>query len=131
MFVDASAVVALHVFENDWKELALKVEAAKTIEVSSVVVYESTTALARISRASIAEAQDAMQRFIETTKATFIPIDATIASSALDAFARYGKGRHRAALNMGDCFSYACAKVHRVPLLCKGSDFKLTDIKLA
>ena len=60
-----------------------------------------------------------------------VSIDAKIGSVALDAFARYGKDRHRAALNMGDCFSYACAKVHRVPLLCKGGDFKLTDIKLA
>ena len=41
------------------------------------------------------------------------------------------KGRHRAALNMGDCFAYACAKMNRVPLLCKGDDFVHTDIRIA
>ena len=44
---------------------------------------------------------------------------------------RYGKGHHKAALNMGDCFAYACAKAHKVPLLFKGQDFALTDIAVA
>jgi ribonuclease VapC len=131
MFVDASAVVALHLFEPDWKELSLKIEAARSISLSAIVIYEASLALARISRVSIVDAREAVDRFVATTKATIVPIDTAIASVALDAFARYGKGRHRAALNMGDCFSYACAKVHRVPLLCKGGDFKLTGIKLA
>jgi ribonuclease VapC len=43
----------------------------------------------------------------------------------------YGRGRHKAALNFGDCFAYACAKTLDVPLLCKGDDFPQTDIKLA
>jgi len=47
---------------------------------------------------------------------------------ALDAYARYGKGRHRAALNMGDCFAYACAKANRAKLLYKGDDFVHTDL---
>jgi ribonuclease VapC len=50
---------------------------------------------------------------------------------ALDAFRRYGKGRHPAALNFGDCFAYACAKHHKVPLLHKGNDFSQTDILTA
>ena len=131
MFVDASAVVALHLLEPDWKELSLKIEAARSISLSAIVIYEASLALARISRVSIVDAREAVGRFVATTKATILPIDSAIGAVALDAFARYGKGRHRAALNMGDCFSYACAKVHRVPLLCKGDDFKLTDIKLA
>jgi len=52
--------------------------------------------------------------------------------AALEAFARFGKGQgHRAGLNMGDCFSYACAKMRNVPLLCKGNDFIHTDLSLA
>ena len=50
---------------------------------------------------------------------------------ALDAFERYGKGRHPARLNMGDCFAYACARTHGVPLLFKGDDFSHTDILIA
>ena len=47
---------------------------------------------------------------------------------ATDAYAQYGKGRHPAALNMGDCFAYACAKANRASLLFKGDDFAKTDI---
>jgi ribonuclease VapC len=50
---------------------------------------------------------------------------------ALEAYRRFGKGRHRAALNFGDCLSYAVAKVARQPLLCVGSDFRYTDIEIA
>jgi len=51
--------------------------------------------------------------------------------SARRAARLYGKGRHPARLNFGDCFAYACAKILGVPLLCKGNDFAQTDIKLA
>lgn len=50
---------------------------------------------------------------------------------AIDAYARYGKGRHPAALNMGDCHAYACAKAHGARLLFKGDDFSRTDIDRA
>ena len=50
---------------------------------------------------------------------------------AIDAFRRFGKGRHPAALNFGDCFSYALAKMTGEPLLFKGDDFSRTDIKRA
>ncbi|WP_446721531.1 type II toxin-antitoxin system VapC family toxin [Methylobacterium sp. DCY52] len=49
----------------------------------------------------------------------------------MPAHARYGKGRHPARLNLGDCFAYACARVHRVPLLYVGDDFPQTDIRPA
>jgi ribonuclease VapC len=57
-----------------------------------------------------------------------MPVDGEIGALAIDAFARYGKGRHPAALNMGDCFSYACAKSRALPILCKGDDFARTDV---
>jgi ribonuclease VapC len=57
-------------------------------------------------------------------------IDREIALVAVEAFDRFGKGRHPAALNMGDCFAYACARQLDAPLLCKGNDFPRTDIKL-
>jgi ribonuclease VapC len=60
-----------------------------------------------------------------------VSMPADIGDAAIDAFQRFGKGRHPAALNMGDCFAYACAKRLGVPLLYKGDDFSLTDIHSA
>ncbi len=57
-----------------------------------------------------------------------VPIAAAELAIALDAYNRYGKGRHKAALNMGDCYAYACAKANRAKLLFKGNDFSKTDI---
>lgn len=63
---------------------------------------------------------------------TFIPLDEAIARRAADAFARYGRGTgHPAALNFGDCISYATAKHLDCPLLFKGDDFRHTDVKVA
>ncbi|UYN94931.1 MAG: type II toxin-antitoxin system VapC family toxin [Enhydrobacter sp.] len=60
-----------------------------------------------------------------------VAFDASHVAAARDAFRRYGRGRHRAALNFGDCCAYALAKVLGLPLLFKGKDFTLTDIKRA
>ena len=60
-----------------------------------------------------------------------VPFDESQAAVALDAFARFGKGRHRASLNLGDCCSYAVSRTLRLPLLCKGDDFPRTDLELA
>ena len=57
-----------------------------------------------------------------------IEIGPAEALAALDAYARFGKGRHPARLNMGDCFAYACARIHNAPLLFKGEDFARTDV---
>ncbi len=54
-----------------------------------------------------------------------------IGRAAMDAFDRYGRGRHPARLNIGDCFAYACARTLAVPLLFKGADFSQTDIVVA
>lgn len=60
-----------------------------------------------------------------------VAIEPAMTAIALDAFRRYGKGRHPAALNFGGCFAYACAKHHNVPLLYKGNNFSQTDIVAA
>jgi ribonuclease VapC len=56
------------------------------------------------------------------------PVTAEQADQALDAYQRFGKGRHRAGLNFGDCFAYALCKATDLPLLFKGNDFSQTDI---
>jgi ribonuclease VapC len=68
---------------------------------------------------------------IEDVGIETVAFDQVQASAAREAFRQFGKGRHRAALNFGDCFSYALAKTMGAPLLFKGEDFALTDIKRA
>ena len=73
----------------------------------------------------------AVDSLIEEIGVEIVLFDHVQAIAARDAFRRYGKGRHRAALNFGDCFAYALAKTLGAPLLFKGDDFTLTDIKRA
>lgn len=67
--------------------------------------------------------------FIAKAKIEVVPVDAEQGHVARTAFRDYGKGRHRAGLNFGDCFAYALAKTLDEPLLFKGTDFVLTDIE--
>jgi ribonuclease VapC len=60
-----------------------------------------------------------------------VPFDGSHIEHAREAFRRFGKGRHRAALNFGDCCAYGLAKTPDLPLLFKGEDFTLTDVKRA
>ena len=66
-----------------------------------------------------------------TVEATVVPLDADQADIASAAWARFGRGRHPAALNFGDCFAYALARSQGAPLLFKGNDFAQTDIASA
>ena len=131
MFVDASAIVAILADEPERRVFRDLLDRSASTLVSPLTTFEATVAMMRIGECSLELATELIQQFVADTRANQIAIDAEVGTEALKAFSRYGKGRHRAALNFGDCFSYACAKVHRVPLLCKGDDFKLTDIKLA
>jgi ribonuclease VapC len=71
-----------------------------------------------------------VNRFLTAIDATVVVINRDTGVATVKAFARFGKGRHAAALNMGDCFAYARAKQLNAPLLCKGNDFPRTDIGL-
>ena len=131
MFLDASAIVAIIAMEADEPELSGKLDKASPRLVSPLSIYEATLGLARIARGDLNGARRSVADFTDSVGAVTVEIDRHIAEDAIDAFTRFGKGRHRAQLNMGDCFSYACAKAHRVPLLFKGDDFIHTDIGIA
>lgn len=75
-------------------------------------------------------AQD-LRLLLDQIGAEVVPVDAAAASVAVGAWQRFGKGRHPAALNLGDCFSYAAATIAGAPLLYKGDDFTKTDISRA
>lgn len=131
MFVDASAIVAILAREDDAASLAARLGKAETIHTSAVAIYEAVLGLARIGAISLTDASDIVQDFLVEVDARTIPITEDIAARAITAFERYGKGRHAAALNMGDCFAYACVESLGVALLFKGDDFPLTDIAVA
>jgi len=131
MFVDASAIIAIIAEEAEARELAVRLARAERVAVSPIALYEATTGLARKRACSIEDAASLVEEFAEATGARIIDITAAIARDAARAFGRFGRGRHRADLNMGDCFSYACARAEGLPLLFKGDDFVHTDIEAA
>ena len=131
MFLDASAVIAILMGESDAAALAARLGQARKIYFSPIALYEAVAGLARAGNFSIADAQEVLDRFLAEITSETIAIDGDIARAAVHAFDRYGKGRHPAALNLGDCFAYACAKKLDVAILAKGDDFPHTDLALA
>ncbi|CAN7724687.1 type II toxin-antitoxin system VapC family toxin [Phyllobacterium sp. LjRoot231] len=131
IFVDASAIISILDEEADASSLAVRVAGASTVFVSPMALYEAVTGLARKRVCPIDEAQEMVDDFTTATQAQIVEITAEIGRDAVKAFNTFGRGRHKAALNMGDCFAYACAKAHNVPLLFKGNEFPFTDIEIA
>ncbi|MGV8856329.1 MAG: type II toxin-antitoxin system VapC family toxin [Devosia sp.] len=131
MFVDASVIIAIIGGEEDAQSLAARLSQASKAYLSPIAIYEAVAGLARKRACPIEDAEALVELFVEETQAQIIPISAAIGRTAILAFKNYGKGRHKADLNMGDCFAYACAKAYRVPLLFKGNDFVHSDIEVA
>jgi ribonuclease VapC len=77
-----------------------------------------------------ARGKTALARFLQENAIETVAFDDAHASAALDAYSRFGKGRHPAALNFGDCCAYATASIAGEPLLCVGDDFASTDLLL-
>lgn len=130
MFVDASAFVAILVSENDGDELERRlVTSASPAITSPLAIFETTLAVATRRDLTFAAAEIRTLSYLDSARITVVPITAEIGRLAVTARARYGKGTGSPAkLNMGDCFAYACAKAHAVPLLYKGDDFVHTDL---
>jgi len=132
MFLDASAIVAILVREPEFEGLVDKLEAATMRLISPLARYEAVLAVGRLLQVPSLDATgQAVDRFLDLYDVKTVDVTPEIGNEALAAFVQFGKGRHKARLNMGDCFAYACAKQHRVPILCKGNDFRETDIKIA
>lgn len=128
MFVDASALVAMMTNESDARELAERLERTSTRITSPAAVWETAINLSRILGLSISECSAALNAFLDALAIIIMPIPVEAAALAINAFDRFGKGRHPASLNFGDCMAYACARHYRLPLLYKGDDFTQTDI---
>jgi ribonuclease VapC len=131
MFIDASALTAMLTDEDEARELLARVQQAATRLTSPLAVWEAAIAVARVLDLSIAEASETVESYLALMEIKLVNVPPETARIALDAFDRYGKGRHPARLNFGDCFAYACARHLGEPLMFKGGDFPQTDIEAA
>lgn len=128
MVLDSSAIVAIILKEPGFDALLDKLENAEFVFVGAPTLLETAIVLhARIPRA----AQLSLAGFVRRSGAEILPFTEDHVAAALAAFLKFGKGRHRAALNFGDCMSYACASIAQMPLLYAGEDFARTDIGAA
>jgi ribonuclease VapC len=131
MFIDASALTAMLTDEDEARELLARVQQAGTRLTSPLAVWEAAIAVARVLDLPIVEASEAVESYLVLMEIKLVNVPPETARIALDAFDRYGKGRHPARLNFGDCFAYACARHLGEPLMFKGGDFPQTDIEAA
>lgn len=131
IFVDASALIAMMAGEADADDLADRLGAEPLRLSSAISVWETIAGLCRAYMFSVPSARTMVQSFIELNDMKLVSIGERELELATQAYAEFGKGRHPAALNMGDCFAYACAKANRASLLFKGQDFARTDIASA
>lgn len=131
MFIDASALTAILTSEQDARELLARIQNYSERITSPLAIWETAIAVARRLGLEVKDAQLAVESFLKLANVEVRAVAPETSDLAIDAYARYGKGRHSAALNFGDCFAYACARTANAPLLYKGDDFAQTDIETA
>jgi len=124
--VDSSALVAILRLEPDAKALLGALVAARGRVMSALNMLETSLVLA--GREGDGSVFAPLDEFMAEAGIVIVPFDTEQAGQARAAFLRYGKGRHPAALNFGDCAAYALARSRGLPLLYKGDDFTRTDI---
>src|SRR5579885_3502997 len=127
MIVDTSAVIAILSEEPEAREFAATLEQAPERRLSVASYLESAIVLDSRRLPALSRRLD---DFIRETSLILEPVTMEHARLAREAYRDYGKGRHRAGLNFGDCFSYALAKEKGEPLLFKGDDFRRTDVEV-
>jgi ribonuclease VapC len=128
MVLDSSAVIAILLDEPERAEFNRRIEAAAPRLISAVTLAE--TAMVIEKRRGEAGGRE-LDLLLHRADVEIVPFDADQAELARTAFRQYGKGRHPAGLNFGDCLAYALAKATGEPLLFKGDDFAQTDIDVA
>jgi ribonuclease VapC len=125
MVLDTSALLAILQDEPERRRFNEAIVAADSRALSAANLVEaSIVAEARWGAEGVRD----LELLVERADVEIVPVDATQARIACRAFSRFGKGRHRAGLNFGDCFAYALAQSRREPLLFKGNDFGYTDV---
>ena len=125
MVIDTSALVAILQNEPDRRRFNEAIESSPS-RALSVATYVEVSIVAE-SRFGAEGVRD-LDLFLDRAEIRLVEVDVPQARLAREAFRRFGKGRHPAGLNFGDCFSYALARTSSEPLLCKGNDFVHSDI---
>src|SRR5208283_2188705 len=126
MVIDTSALLAIFLGEPERREFMTTLTQAETRRISIANALETGIVLeARRGEAAGRE----FDLFLRQAKVELVPVDTEQVEIARLAWRKYGKGRHPAGLNFGDCFAYALAKTLDEPLLAKGNDFVQTDIR--
>ena len=127
MIVDSSAVLAVMFREPNAETIVSTLEAAPEVGIAAPTAVETgivlTARLGVVGRSLLA-------RFLTEASVDVLPLTADHWPFAVDAYARYGKGRHPAGLNFGDCLTYALARAGDRELLCVGDDFPQTDLRI-
>ena len=128
MVVDASAVIAIALNEADAGRLATAILSSSRRLIAMPTILEVTLVVG--GRTGVA-GREILSRLLSSLDLAAVAFDAEHLDVAAAAWWQFGKGRHPAHLNFGDCFSYALARIEDEPLLFKGDDFRLTDIRPA
>jgi ribonuclease VapC len=128
MVIDASAIVAIAINEDEAEAFERRIADDPVRLISAASVLEAAIAIeSKLGEAGGAE----LDLWLYKAGVDIAPVDAAQADLARRAWRRFGKGRSPAGLNFGDCFSYALAALRQEPLLYKGDDFSKTDIEAA
>jgi len=128
MIIDTSAIIAILFDEDDAMSYAKAITEADSCRISAATFVETAIVVEAQTRNNGGRQLDA---FIRRAGIVIEPVTEEQAHIARQAFIDFGKGRHTAGLNYGDCFSYALSKAAREPLLFKGKDFAKTDVSAA
>jgi len=128
MVIDSSAIVAILLGEAEAERLAAAIEAGSPRLLSAASLVEASIVIE--TRKGEAGGRE-LDLFLYRAALEVVPVDQRQAEIARGAWREYGKGRHAAGLNYGDCFAYALAKATGSALLFKGNDFSQTDIEAA
>jgi ribonuclease VapC len=129
MVIDTSAIIAILRLEPESDAFLKVIARSETSVMSSVSALEAAMVLARGQ--DPAATWSVLDEFLRVSEIEVVPFDQEQSQLAREAFARFGKGRHKAELNLGDCAAYALAMTRQMPLLFKGNDFIFTDVAIA
>lgn len=124
--VDSSALLAILRGETSTPEVVAALDAADELVISAATLVEATiVAESRLGPAGV----QLLERLLRTASIRTEPLTAEVAHEVIDGWRSFGRGRHPAGLNLGDCFTYGLARHLDAPVVCTGDDFRRTDLQ--
>ncbi|MEZ2222159.1 type II toxin-antitoxin system VapC family toxin [Rhizobium sp. RCC_161_2] len=131
MLIDTSVLSAMMTDEEEAHSFAIRMQAATARMTTPMAAAQAAIDIAARLGLTATEAGDAVRTFLQLMNIQLLAIPPRAAFLAVEAYDLFGEGRHPAALSLGDCMTYACARYYRQPLLAKGDQFSRTDIEVA